>query len=350
MNLKTILFLLILFIICPETRASFEYLPLTAKAAGTSQGWAVGSGNAASLFTNPADLGNAGAWNFVTALNRPFGIKTLSSSMICSSIPLHFMSFGFGCHSFGLENYRETSVFAGGGFQAFSNTRLGLSIHLDHLQIKNHGSASTVGVNLGVQNQISPKILLGVTAHNINRPEIGKTKEKLPQTFSIGATISLNPQIQLLGQLFKDIRYAPEPSFSVNYHPIPCLAIYSGASMAPSRYHAGFTLSLKMMNFSYAVVTHHTLPASHYLSFSISRKSSQHQQVSKSTVCLDINQAELADFQKLPGIGLKTATAILEFRQQIGSFTLPEQLLEVPGIGPVTFGRIRPLICLEAAP
>ncbi|MCK5740152.1 helix-hairpin-helix domain-containing protein, partial [bacterium] len=31
-------------------------------------------------------------------------------------------------------------------------------------------------------------------------------------------------------------------------------------------------------------------------------------------------------------------------------FTLPEQLLEIPGIGPKTFNRIRPFICVKVAP
>ncbi|MCK5737547.1 hypothetical protein KAH55_00130, partial [bacterium] len=220
--------------------------------AATGQGSAIGTGNAASIFTNPADLVNAVNWDFVAALNRPFGIKALSSSMICGRIPLPFMSFGCGYHTFGFENYRETAIYAGGGFQAFSNTQLGFSIHFDHLHIRNHGSASTVGINLGIQNQLSPKILLGISATNINRPSIGKSKEKLPQTLSMGATYSLNSQIQLLGQLFKDIRFAPEPGLGLNYQPMPYLAIHCGVSPATARYHAGLTLNLNAINFSYA--------------------------------------------------------------------------------------------------
>ena len=350
MKLKKLIVLCIIVVICPETYASFEYLPLTAKVAATGQGSAIGTGNAASIFTNPADLANSVNWNFVSALNRPFGIKTLSSSMICGCVPLHFMTFGCGYNTFGFANYRETAIFAGGGFQVFSNTQLGFSLHFDHLHIKNKGSAATVGINLGIQNQISPKILLGVCATNINRPAIGKSKEKLPQTLSMGATFSLNSQIQLLGQLFKDIRYAPEPGFGLNYQPIYYLALHCGISPAAARYHAGLTLNLKMITFSYAVITHHTLPISHYVSCAIMRRPKPQVSGPKRNSCLDINQANLADFQKLPGIGVKTAQAILEFRQKVGFFTLPEQLLEIPGIGPATFNKIRPLICIKVAP
>lgn len=350
MKLKKLIVLCIIVVICPETHASFEYLPLTAKVAATGQGSAIGTGNAASIFTNPANLANAVNWDFVAALNRPFGIKTLSSSMISGCIPLHFMTFGCGYHTFGFENYRETTIFAGGGFKAFSNTQLGFSIHFDHLHIKNQGSASTVGINLGIQNQLTPKILLGVCATNINRPAIGKSSEKLPQTLSLGANYSLNSQIQLLGQLFKDIRYAPEPGFGLNYQPIHYLALHCGISPATARYHAGLTLNLKIINFSYAVVTHHTLPISHYVSFVIMRKPQPKTPVLKQNSCLDINQANLADFLNLPGIGPKTAQAILNFRQKIGFFTLLEQLLEIPGIGSATFNKIRPFICIKVAP
>jgi competence protein ComEA len=48
---------------------------------------------------------------------------------------------------------------------------------------------------------------------------------------------------------------------------------------------------------------------------------------------LDINTMRVADFQLLPGVGPKTATRIIEYRQNNGGRMTPEELLNVEGIG-----------------
>jgi competence protein ComEA len=63
-----------------------------------------------------------------------------------------------------------------------------------------------------------------------------------------------------------------------------------------------------------------------------------------SVAVVDINVADQAALESIPGIGPVTATAILDYRGQIGSFTSVDQLLEVSGIGPVTLEDIRPYV------
>jgi competence protein ComEA len=59
-----------------------------------------------------------------------------------------------------------------------------------------------------------------------------------------------------------------------------------------------------------------------------------------------LNTADQLLFETIPGIGPVTAAAILEYRDQIGSFTSVEQLLEVSGIGPATLESMRPYVTL----
>ena len=50
---------------------------------------------------------------------------------------------------------------------------------------------------------------------------------------------------------------------------------------------------------------------------------------------VNINTADAETISReLKGIGLAKARAIIEFREQHGSFELPEELLKVKGIGP----------------
>ena len=48
---------------------------------------------------------------------------------------------------------------------------------------------------------------------------------------------------------------------------------------------------------------------------------------------LDINTADVKQLQALPGIGLKKAQAIVEFRNANGNFSSLEDLSKVKGIG-----------------
>ena len=57
---------------------------------------------------------------------------------------------------------------------------------------------------------------------------------------------------------------------------------------------------------------------------------------------LDLNRANQAQLEELPGIGPVTAGAILTWRQQHGRFSRIEELQEVDGIGPKTYAQIAP--------
>jgi competence ComEA-like helix-hairpin-helix protein len=66
----------------------------------------------------------------------------------------------------------------------------------------------------------------------------------------------------------------------------------------------------------------------------------------KSIPIININQASLALWSQLPGIGPKTAVRILQYKKANGNFHTPEDLLNVKGIGPKKFEKIRPYLKL----
>lgn len=59
---------------------------------------------------------------------------------------------------------------------------------------------------------------------------------------------------------------------------------------------------------------------------------------------VNINTADAALLEQLPGIGPTTAQKIVEYRDANGQFTKIEDLLKIPGIGPSTLDEIRGLI------
>lgn len=56
---------------------------------------------------------------------------------------------------------------------------------------------------------------------------------------------------------------------------------------------------------------------------------------------VDINSADATALQVLPGVGEVIAQRIVDYREQNGPFTKPEELLNVSGIGDVTFAEMQ---------
>jgi competence protein ComEA len=61
-------------------------------------------------------------------------------------------------------------------------------------------------------------------------------------------------------------------------------------------------------------------------------------------VPLDLNAATRDELAGLPGIGEKTAQAIVEEREANGAFTSPDDLARVKGVGPKTIARLRGMV------
>lgn len=57
----------------------------------------------------------------------------------------------------------------------------------------------------------------------------------------------------------------------------------------------------------------------------------------------------VAGYETLPGIGPAKSSAVLEAEERLGGFKYPEDLLQVNGIGPKTFEKMRPLINVDDA-
>jgi len=61
---------------------------------------------------------------------------------------------------------------------------------------------------------------------------------------------------------------------------------------------------------------------------------------------LNINRATADELMLVPGIGEKTAGAIIQVRKELGGFKQIEDLLQVRGIGPKKFDKFKKYFCL----
>ena len=64
---------------------------------------------------------------------------------------------------------------------------------------------------------------------------------------------------------------------------------------------------------------------------------------------LDLNRAQAAELDMLPGIGPVLARRIVEYRRQHGPFRRIEELRAVRGVGPRLLERLRPRVGVGGA-
>lgn len=62
---------------------------------------------------------------------------------------------------------------------------------------------------------------------------------------------------------------------------------------------------------------------------------------------LDLNRADAAELEQLPGVGPRLAAAIDAHRRDRGDFRSVDDLRGVPGVGPVMIDKLRPLVKVE---
>jgi competence protein ComEA len=62
---------------------------------------------------------------------------------------------------------------------------------------------------------------------------------------------------------------------------------------------------------------------------------------------VNLNSATAAQIASLPGIGLKTAELIVQYRQKNGPFKKIEEIMNVRGIGEKSFLRIKDRLTVE---
>ena len=62
---------------------------------------------------------------------------------------------------------------------------------------------------------------------------------------------------------------------------------------------------------------------------------------------VELNRATAEELERLPEIGPSLARRIVAYRDQHGPFRNPEDLQQVPGIGPKTFDALRDFVTVQ---
>ena len=74
---------------------------------------------------------------------------------------------------------------------------------------------------------------------------------------------------------------------------------------------------------------------------------SEESTVEQAVAKININSADAETLTQLPGIGIGKASAIVEFREENGSFLTIEDIKEVKGIGDKLFAKLEALVSVN---
>jgi len=371
-------FIAFLFLAFPIASFSqFEFVDIGAKPVSLGGAFTSLANNSDAIFYNPAGISQLMFRELSVFYSpAPFGLKDLAYGTASYVEPTKFGSIGVAGKTYGFELYREVTATLNYANNYKGRIRYGANFNYYHLSIKNYGSASTLGIDVGMLAHLTDYLKWGFAAFNLSRAKIGQSKEKLPQVYRAGFTFQMRKDLLLTAEIEKDTRYTTSFKSGVEYSLLDMIDLRAGVSSEPTRFSAGVSFKYSLFEIEYAFYNHQDLGLTHQGSVGINfggsegrRKikeqtyglfdkpldsaTTKNKKVTEKIVKLkegetiNLNTATLQEILKLPSIGSKTAGAILEYRAEKKEFTSIDELLEIKGISKKKLEKIKKYIRLK---
>lgn len=140
---------------------------------------------------------------------------------------------------------------------------LGSNLNVNHLTIRQYGTASAVGIDLGGSARLAEDLWWGVSILNINRPTIGNMKDDLPQVYLTGLSCEVLAGSSVSLHVIKDVRYPVSVRVGTEFSFYGVCDVRLGFSTEPSRYFAGIGFRYVSLSADYSVGTHLDLGLTH---------------------------------------------------------------------------------------
>lgn len=207
---------------------------------------------AISIFENPAYTHN----NVQTLWVQSFGILPYTRVSFSTS------HFGIGISNFGTELYKENELILG-YTGTIKDVKLGISVCLMRVKIKEYGEAFEIGGTLGTSFQLTPSFNCAFAIHNFNSPKI--SGETIPRTLIGELSVNPSPQTTTKLQLYKAEQYPLEFKLTNEIELSNFLTLCIGIKNYPEAFTFGFLLRYKRLGLSYYTRTHPYLGLTHII-------------------------------------------------------------------------------------
>ncbi len=246
--------------------AAFEPKGIGTAYLGAGSAGRAGSDAAFAIFLNPAKL----AWNTDTKTNlfykNYYGLKNLNQISLEARFPVWGLPLGIGINRYGISSYNEAELRIGSAFHFFDALDLGFSANMYGVFLKNYGHSYTFGFTLAAVYKIFEHTQAAFTVENLNEPELGQAKEKIPLSAAFGFSYHPLKNVELLIDLVKEQNYDFDFRSGIAFKPLSWTTVRIGFKTIVKSYSAGFSMQYGQFDLGYAFEYHTALGGSNSIS------------------------------------------------------------------------------------
>lgn len=251
-----------------------SYAPLHAQNSSGARSLAMGQtgialpGDHWSAFLNtallPTDISHVSFYGF-----RYVGISEITDIAATATYPTSAGVFAAGIHRYGFNLFNENRILA-----AYKNNlgqfHYGAGISYFHIQQGgNYGSASAVGVDIGLAAEIAEGLWFGARATNLNQPTYGDTDEELPRELAAGFSYQLTRGALVTSEIVKDVMFPVSVRAGLEFEIVRSLLLRAGFTTEPETYSVGFGYLGERWLINFGLQQHNPLGLSPALDFGI---------------------------------------------------------------------------------
>ncbi len=252
--------------------AAFEDFSFGAKPGGMADAYTAVASDIHSIRYNPAGLSFL-AHSEVAVDYRLFwgGIEGLHNITVGSAIPYKKSSgFGLSLQEIGFSLQREHSIEFSASHRLTKELSFGLGLVGYHIYNSRFGDGFTYGFDMGFIGVAAKRWLLGVSLHNLNRPQISTASEgEIGSVIRAGLGYRPFPGIYsdldfcyeygISGSLSRPLKIAMGSEFEI----LPPLVLRVGVKNEPLKLCGGLGVRFKFLRFDYSSVFQPELPLHH---------------------------------------------------------------------------------------
>lgn len=193
---KTPILLALCSLLCTSPLyASFEFASVDPMGLAMSGAMTAVTGNAFGIFYNPASTATAIRTDAGISYTVPYGdmeLRRIAGGLCLPRLPFDRNgALSAGASRYGTDGYHELTAVAGYARSVTSSIRAGISLSRMSLSMRGFNDEAATGFNAGLQAELKPGLIFGISSMNINSPGIGASKTALPRTTLTGVSYRL---------------------------------------------------------------------------------------------------------------------------------------------------------------
>ncbi len=200
------------------------------------------SGGVESMYGNPAGLMEQDyRWASILSVTRRFNSDIQSVSGALAHRGSH-QSLGMMIGSYGITGFRYNQASLGYARSLSEATRLGLQLNYTQLSIREYGVSSGLTMNVGIQHEISSKLMWGLSIFNLfdSKENDGKKFSRL----NMSVSGKLSTDLMIFGSTDIGPQQKSNLGLGLTYRIIDPMSIYWSMNTAPAAFNYGIEFLL----------------------------------------------------------------------------------------------------------